>query len=189
LFIDGTQVGTATFSGTVQNSLGQPMRTHVWNDNVNSRLDGRLDEIRITKGVARYTANFTVPTTAFPNPGVAPVIQKYTKFIGTQSRLVKNIRSLAPGNTNRIFRTHRVTDYYDGGSKPIAGKVTVNDNPDSRMVRLFDLRSARLLRVTWSAADGTYSFPGMDPNRDYFVVGHDYTKTFNAVIQDRVRPA
>jgi len=28
---------------------------------------GRLDEIRITKGVARYTSNFTPPTQAFPN--------------------------------------------------------------------------------------------------------------------------
>lgn len=28
---------------------------------------GYMDEIRITKGLARYTATFTVPTTAFPN--------------------------------------------------------------------------------------------------------------------------
>jgi len=26
-----------------------------------------MDEIRITKGVARYTSNFTVPTKAFAN--------------------------------------------------------------------------------------------------------------------------
>lgn len=29
--------------------------------------DGKLDDFRITKGVARYTANYTVRTTAFPN--------------------------------------------------------------------------------------------------------------------------
>jgi len=28
-----------------------------------------MDELRITKGFARYTTNFTVPTTPFPNAG------------------------------------------------------------------------------------------------------------------------
>jgi hypothetical protein len=32
-------------------------------------LDGYMDEVRITKGVARYTATFTPPTAAFPNTG------------------------------------------------------------------------------------------------------------------------
>ena len=30
-------------------------------------LDGNADELRITRGVARYTADFTPPTAAFPD--------------------------------------------------------------------------------------------------------------------------
>lgn len=37
-----------------------------------SYLNGQLDEWRITKGVARYTENFTPPTTPFPNFGPPP---------------------------------------------------------------------------------------------------------------------
>ena len=60
----GTQAGIPTITdttctiGSISSVSGQFGAYHT---------DGYIDELRITKGVARYTANFTPPTAAFPD--------------------------------------------------------------------------------------------------------------------------
>lgn len=65
MFLNGSQIG-----GTVSNStsfslsngfmeIGTYKNSDAWN--------GYIDDFRITKGVARYTANFTPPTAQFPD--------------------------------------------------------------------------------------------------------------------------
>jgi hypothetical protein len=63
MFIDGTQEG-ATFSDST--TFGQTAALLIGSDGVNTTLQGYMDEVRITKGVARYTSSFTAPTSAFP---------------------------------------------------------------------------------------------------------------------------
>jgi hypothetical protein len=62
LYINGTSVGTATISSPSNTnfSIG---RAGNFNGNY---FDGYIDDFRITKGYARYTANFTAPTAPFP---------------------------------------------------------------------------------------------------------------------------
>ena len=64
LFLSGTQVGSTTsYTASLPSNLALTVGdnaagTESWN--------GYLDELRITKGYARYIANFTVPSSAYP---------------------------------------------------------------------------------------------------------------------------
>ena len=65
IYVDGTSCGTGTWSGSIGTSSGS---VFIGKDEYYNRdYNGYIDDLRITKGVARYTANFTPPTAAFPN--------------------------------------------------------------------------------------------------------------------------
>jgi hypothetical protein len=68
LFIDGIippTAGTNTGTGSLNlNSAALSIGSEI---DGTLCLNGKIDDIRITKGVARYTGNFIVPTAAYPN--------------------------------------------------------------------------------------------------------------------------
>jgi hypothetical protein len=65
VWVDGVGSSTATFSG-LNGASGTSYIGYRGSDTI-ELLDGRIDDLRITKGVARYTATFTPPTAAFPD--------------------------------------------------------------------------------------------------------------------------
>ena len=68
IFLNGTQVGsTWTDSTNYLATASRPLIGTSGNFVTSDYFTGYLDDIRITKGYARYTANFTPPTAAFPN--------------------------------------------------------------------------------------------------------------------------
>jgi hypothetical protein len=68
-FIDGVQQGTTQVSSATF-PYNANFYTVVGNlTDLGTPVNGYIDDLRITKGYARYTTNFTPPTAAFPNTG------------------------------------------------------------------------------------------------------------------------
>jgi hypothetical protein len=67
IYANGTSVGTETNIGYTEAlkgvAVGEMNPTVGWNNTFS--YTGYIDDLRITKGVARYTSNFTAPTSAF----------------------------------------------------------------------------------------------------------------------------
>ena len=64
MFVNGNLENTQTFSGTYNPSLGGMRLGYSTWDGASGWFNGYLDDLRFTKGYARYTANFTAPTSA-----------------------------------------------------------------------------------------------------------------------------
>lgn len=65
LWKNGVSQGSMTDAAACNTSTTMPLCIGGYGGG--AYLNGYIDDIRITKGLARYTSNFTPPTTAFPN--------------------------------------------------------------------------------------------------------------------------
>jgi hypothetical protein len=70
IFLDGVLKQTATNSTTLLCGAGYP-EIGVYPNHAGAFYKGYLDDIRVTKGLARYVSAFTPPTAEFPDIGVS----------------------------------------------------------------------------------------------------------------------
>jgi hypothetical protein len=65
IYLNGINVGTASNYSSSNPGIGQLLYVGIRSDN-SLPTNGYINDLRITQGLARYTANFTPPTAAFP---------------------------------------------------------------------------------------------------------------------------
>jgi hypothetical protein len=116
MFINGTQSG-GTYTDT--NTYTQGPLT------IGARFDGTLgffgyiDEVRISKGVARYTSNFTAPTNAFTNDTSTVLLLHFngtnnSTIILDDGNTTQDIRNTTTGGTAALID---FADYSDFGAE------------------------------------------------------------------------
>jgi hypothetical protein len=117
LYVDGVVQAQGNYTPTYASSyplvIGGITTTTGWNNNFYS--NGYIDELRITKGVARYTSNFTPPNSQFYNN--QSTYQSLTKYIGTV------------GGLNDVNVDYGVQKLSDSSIKVV--KMTIPGNPSS----------------------------------------------------------
>jgi len=65
IFVDGAVVNSSATSNTITAGSARPLTVGMLNDGtINSPFSGHMDDVRITKGVGRYTGAFTPPAAA-----------------------------------------------------------------------------------------------------------------------------
>lgn len=83
IFLDGVLKQSTTLATAAWN-FTEPRFTIGKNISTGNRFKGYLDNLRVTKGVARYTADFEVPTAAFPTGKCtqnSPVADPYLAYV------------------------------------------------------------------------------------------------------------
>lgn len=75
------------------------------------------------------------------------------------------------------------------GFNKVAGSVKkVGQNYDSALIALYNKANLQLISIKRPDKNGEYSFMGLSPQLNTFIIAFDQNKQFNAVIQDSVEP-
>ena len=130
-FLNGTQEDTTTNSNAIVTSTSGKLEIGGWGA-LDYPVTGYIEDVRITKGIARYTSNFTAPTIALPT--VAGDVNKQILInetadgvaIGTaginQARIAKAWANFNGTGTVAIRGSYNVSSITDNGT----GIYTVN---------------------------------------------------------------
>ena len=135
-FVDGVLDGSVALGHNFNTNLVLGIGAQVWTRNSAYDFPGYIDELRITKGVARYTANFTPPTEAFPNTSAVYALSG-TVTGSTGSPVARAIRAIREDTgayvggviSNATTGAYTISTPYSGEHTVVAYPVTGDGLP------------------------------------------------------------
>ena len=184
-FLNGSVVSTGASSFNLNCSDDLVIGAH---GTVDGFLAGYIDDLRITKGVARYTADFTPPTVLFSMPtGVSVFLPPLLARIAASS-------PVPPHSTLRAPPMLLARDVEFGGPGRIWGTTKIETSPGNLVptksrVSILRGRDKLLAREVWSdPVTGEWEAKGLDTRQDFVVLAQDSAGNYQPVAADKTLP-
>lgn len=184
-FLNGFVVSTGASSFNLNSSADLVIGAH---GTVDGFLAGYIDDLRITKGVARYTADFTPPTVLFSLPtGDSVVPPPLLARIAASSPVPPHSALSAPPLL-------LARDMEFGGEGRIWGTTKIETSPGNLVptksrVSILRGRDKLLAREVWSdPVTGEWEAKGLDTRQDFVVLAQDSAGNYQPVAADKTLP-
>ncbi len=182
LYLNGGLQQTVSVGGALLNANSPFTIGRFGNFGDGRFLAGSLEDICVSAGVARYTSDF-VPQ------GIMPQNLEPSPIKAWQARPALMLGESISGSTVSSLGSRSVfADLQDGGLGRIYGTVSRKQTPANvplrRRVRLFEQRSGRFIRETWSQIDGAYEFTQIKVGPEYCVIAFDHERQDFATVAD-----